>query len=137
MAQIIDASVAIAWCVPAQATELSRDALVAVIESGGHVPPQFWFEVIHGLNRAARRQSVEPERIDEFLRDVVALRLTIQSVYVAEEMINLRTLAQQYRLNIYDAAYLELSMRLNLPLATQDAPLARAAISAGAALFTP
>ena len=36
-------------------------------------------------------------------------------------------LARERRLTTYDAAYLELAMRLGLPLATKDTALARAA----------
>jgi predicted nucleic acid-binding protein len=135
MAQVIDASMAVAWCVPTQATELSEEALAAVIESGGHVPAQFWFEVVHSLDRAERRKLVERDTIEEFLVDLVDLPLTIHAAYSADEVIALRKLAQQQRLNIYDASYLELATRLRLPLATKDVSLARAAESAGAALF--
>jgi predicted nucleic acid-binding protein len=135
MAQIIDASVAIAWCVPTQATELSEGALAAVTERGGHVPAQFWFEVVHGLDRAERRDLIARTAIEEFLLDLVDLPLTIHAAYTAEAMLNLRKLAHQHRLNIYDASYLELSIRLRHPLATQDGSLARAAKLAGASLF--
>lgn len=104
MAQVIDASVAVAWCVPTQATELSEGALAAVIHSGGHVPPQFWFEVVHGLDRAERRKLVGREAIEEFLLDLVDLPLAIHAAYTADGMIALRKLAQQHRLNIYDVA---------------------------------
>ena len=40
-------------------------------------------------------------------------------------------LALSYRLTSYDAAYLELAIRLNLPLATLDDELIRAARAAG------
>jgi predicted nucleic acid-binding protein len=40
-------------------------------------------------------------------------------------------------LTIYDAAYLELALRLALPLATFDTPLARAAEAEGVAVLTP
>jgi predicted nucleic acid-binding protein len=135
MAQVIDASVAVAWCVPTQATELSKMALAAVTDSGGHVPAQFWFEVVHSLDRAERRNLVGRDAIEEFLVDLVDLPLTIHAAYAAEDMVALRKLAQQHRLNVYDASYLELATRLRLPLVTKDVSLARAAESAGAPLF--
>ena len=136
MAQIIDASVAVAWCVPTQATELSDAALAAVIDSGGHVPAQFWFELVHSLDRAERRNLVRRDAIEEFLADLVGLPLMIHAAYTAAEMIVLRKLAQRHHLNVYDASYLELATRLHLPLATKDVSLARAAKSAGTGLFT-
>ena len=44
-------------------------------------------------------------------------------------------LAREMRLSSYDAAYLELAMRLELPLATTDAHLRRAADEAGVSLL--
>jgi predicted nucleic acid-binding protein len=46
-------------------------------------------------------------------------------------------IARRFRLSAYDAAYLELSLRLGLPLATLDASLIKAAEAAGVALFSP
>ena len=44
-------------------------------------------------------------------------------------------LAEQHRLTAYDAAYLELAVRLRLPLATGDEALIAAAESEGVALL--
>jgi predicted nucleic acid-binding protein len=62
--------------------------------------------------------------------------VTIHPAHSAEGMIHLRKLAQQQHLNIYDASYLELAIRLRLPLATEDVALARAATASGGTLFT-
>jgi predicted nucleic acid-binding protein len=45
------------------------------------------------------------------------------------------TLARQYKLTAYDAAYLELAQRLNIPLATLDKALLLAAPAAGMAIL--
>lgn len=45
------------------------------------------------------------------------------------------TLALRYDLTSYDAAYLELALHLQLPIATQDAALMEAARAAGVGLF--
>lgn len=44
-------------------------------------------------------------------------------------------LAQKYNLTSYDAAYLELAIRLGAPLATNDQDLINAAGQAGISLF--
>ena len=46
-------------------------------------------------------------------------------------------LAQRHDLSFYDAAYLELGLRLTLPLATRDDALTNAALAEGAALVGP
>jgi predicted nucleic acid-binding protein len=47
----------------------------------------------------------------------------------------LLALARKHRLTVYDAAYLELSLREGLPLATLDSKLARAAEMEGLAVL--
>ena len=44
-------------------------------------------------------------------------------------------LADRHRLTLYDAAYLELALRLNLPLATLDQALRDAAAALGLAVL--
>lgn len=46
-------------------------------------------------------------------------------------------LAQRYKLTIYDAAYMELAERHDVPLATLDKRLAKAAVEHGLTLFHP
>jgi predicted nucleic acid-binding protein len=46
-------------------------------------------------------------------------------------------LARQHALSAYDAAYLELALRLSLPLATLDRRLQAAATAAGVAIYSP
>ncbi len=125
-----------AWCVHTQASPLSDAALSAVCNHGGYVPPQFWFEVLHSLARSERRGIVQRAAIDEFLVDLSEMQLLVAPAYNATEMIDLNRQARHYTLKIYDAAYLDLALRLDLPLATRDAALARAAEKAGAKLFT-
>ena len=45
--------------------------------------------------------------------------------------LTVRALAGQYQLTAYDAAYLELAIRHQLPIASLDKALSRAALAAG------
>lgn len=71
-----------------------------------------------------RRGRIHPAERDEFLDALEALPLRLDRAADSQEIIDL---ALQHRLTVYDAAYLELSRRLRLPLATLDRQLARAA----------
>ena len=71
-------------------------------------------------------------RLPELLRQVKAgKRFTITNRGAA-----IADLARRYRLSAYDASYLELALRVGLPLATLDADLAKAARKAGVKRFT-
>jgi predicted nucleic acid-binding protein len=136
MAQVIDASIAIAWCVPSQSTPASVSALKSTFADGGYVPAQFWFEVLHGLARSERRGAVLRAEVDEFVGLLSKLSLKIDTAYDNAAMVRLHVMARHHALSIYDASYLELALRVGLPLATRDAALARAARAAGVALFS-
>jgi predicted nucleic acid-binding protein len=136
VAQVIDASVAIGWCAASQATSFTEAVLEAVLKSGGHVPAIFWFEVFHGLRGLEYRRIIPTTHIDEFAAKIADFMLMIDAASKPEIIIDIHRLARRYGLNIYDAAYLELALRLGLPLATRDASLARAAREAGVPLFS-
>ena len=136
MAQVIDASVAVAWCVGSQATKLTEAALEAIGATGGHVPAVFWFEVLYGLDGLEHRGIVRRVAVDEFVAQIIQFPLLIHATHDSTEIVDLYQIAREYRLSVYDAAYLELALKLSLPLATRDGSLARAATEAGVALFT-
>lgn len=137
MEQVLDASVAIGWCAPAQATPLTRAALVAVNADGAEVPAPFFFEVIYGLEKQVQRNAITRDHFEWFLRSLPTLPISVSAGHTSSQMIELYELARRHRLSIFDAAYLELAMRRNLPLATRDRALARAATEAGVPLFQP
>ena len=136
MAQVLDASVAIAWCALNQATALTRAALVDVMANGALVPSSFWYEVFHGLARLERRGIVSKNEIEDFVTHVSKLNLSVDPARNTAEMVDLYQLSQQASLSIYDAGYLELALRSGLPLVTTDKALASAARDAGVAAAT-
>jgi len=135
MAQVIDASVAVAWFARAQADAFTDALLIETENNGGHVPAQFRFEVVHSLMRLRRRGTFDQLDLDGFVLALCSLPLEVDAAYDATGMVKLYDFARRYNLKIYDAAYLELALRTGLPLATRDNALARAAEKAGAILF--
>lgn len=131
MAQILDASIAVAWCARAQQSDLSVTALELVEAKGARVPPTFWFEVLHALAKLERRNSLASSDIAEFLTDAQTLGIQVDRAKNVKEMAEMRRLGMAYSLNIYDASYLELALRTGLPLITRDSALADAATNAG------
>jgi predicted nucleic acid-binding protein len=79
---------------------------------------------------AYRRKRITFDQIDGFLTRLKALPVDAAEQLPAD-LLELPALAQKHSLTNYDAAYLALAMRLNLPLATTDTDLRRAALAAG------
>jgi len=108
---------------------------VSVAENGGIVPAHFWFEVLYNVEKFARRTSLDPGRLDDFLMSLSSLPITIDTSRSATQMLDLRDIARSHDLNIFDAGYLELAVRERFSLITRDTRLGKAALAAGVSLF--
>ncbi len=124
---VLDASVAIDWFLPDR-TEVSEIALHKVVREGAVVPALWRWEiqdVLRRLNLAGRlERSVELIRAE--LRE---LPITVDNE-LTTLFGNEGAVAARYALKVYDAAYLELALRLDVSLATNDAALIAAAKAA-------
>jgi predicted nucleic acid-binding protein len=83
---------------------------------------------------AQRRKRIRQNQVQEFLERLRTLPVD-PTEQTASEILTLPALAQRYQLTNYDAAYLALAAATNLPLATNDSALRRAAASAGVKIF--
>ncbi len=83
---------------------------------------------------AVRRKRIDAGRAEWFWDKLSALRIVMEPPLQPAQIKTILALAAQYRLTFYDAAYLELAMRLTLPLATLDDELLKAAPLAGVQL---
>jgi predicted nucleic acid-binding protein len=88
------------------------------------VPALWWFEVRNGLIVNERRGRTSEQLTTGYLRELSQIATTIDAPPDDE---SLMALARKHRLTVYDAAYLELALRQDLPLATLDADLIDAA----------
>ena len=128
---VLDASLALQWFLEDEAGRGYGLSVLASLSTKRAVVPMLWFyEVGNGLLMAYRRKRITFDQIDGFLTRLKALPIDTAEQLPAE-LLELPALAQKYGLTNYDAAYLALAMRLNLPLATTDVDLRRAAGVAG------
>jgi predicted nucleic acid-binding protein len=88
------------------------------------VPILWWFEVRNVLVINERRGRIDPPSSSAFLTDLEGLPIHFDRQPNGERVL---ALARTHRLTVYDAAYLELALRVDAPLATLDGQLARAA----------
>ncbi len=96
------------------------------------VVPVLWFyETSAVLAREQNRGTLAAPKAEQFITELMSLRISADEESAARVFTAVHTLALAYRLTSYDAAYLELAMRRNLPLATLDDDLIRASKAAG------
>ena len=124
---ILDSSVTIAWFMPDEYTAKSRAVLDEVIENGAVVPIHWPIEVGNALLAATRGRRISPEKRRDALAQLVKLQITTDR-HTSDEAWGISLgLADKFRLTLYDACYLELAQRRDLPLATLDKDLRKAA----------
>ena len=129
---VIDASFIASLLLPDEAAEES-EARLREIKEGGAVAPAIWqLEVANMLLTAQRRKRIGASQFMRILEGVDSLPVTLQPALTAKQRGDLLNLARKHELTAYDAAYLELALRLDLPLATVDDRLIGAASAEGA-----
>lgn len=127
MSLVVDSSMTLAWYFEDEKTASSLAVLNRVAASGAIVPALWRLEVASGLQAALRRQRITRAYRDASLDDLRALAIAIDPQTDHHAWAATLDLSDRYGLTPYDAAYLELARRRQLPLATLDAALIRAA----------
>jgi predicted nucleic acid-binding protein len=128
MVLVVDASVAVAWAFDDEDHPAARRALVRLDTEEAIAPELWWFELRNALIVNERRGRYTAAETAGFLRMVSRLPIAIDHAPVEDDVL---VLARRHRLTFYDAVYLELALRLAVPLATIDSALARAGAAEG------
>ena len=134
-ALVLDASVAISAALDEASADLARAILRRVAEAGALVPNLWHLEVGQALLLAERQRRDDTTRRQRAQTLLLDLPIIADAETSTRAMRNTATLAADQSLSLYDAAYLELSRRCELPLATFDANLRRAASAFGVVLL--
>ena len=94
--------------------------------------PSLWPVEVGSVSLAAtKRGRLRADEWPVVCASLEALPIEIDPVSVSRVWGPALALADQHSLSVYDAMYLELALRLRLPLATLDRALAAAAQAAG------
>ena len=128
---VLDASVALAWCFDDESSDVADRVLDTVMTAGGVVPASWPLEIANALRTAERRGRLtvaDHARLRELL---VALPISVEPVDLVGALGDVSEIARTADLSVYDAAYLALAARRELPLATTDARLVRACAAIG------
>jgi predicted nucleic acid-binding protein len=132
---VVDASVILAWLFEDEASDYAERTLEALREDEGVAPSLWAFEVANSLLMAERRGRSTARGTERSIELVSALPITIHDIMTQNVFGPVLALARKEQLTVYDASYLELAMRQDLALATQDRELRKAADRVGVALF--
>ena len=125
---------AVAWFIEDEA-DTALDALLDRMQAGEDaIVPGLWpSEFLSALSNAVRRQRMEASTLDASISAVSDLPILIDTQPASVSA--LYDLHRRYGVSPYDLCYLELALRLGIPLATRDGRLRKAAEEAGVALL--
>ena len=135
MEVVVDASVALAWCFMDERTEATATLLERVQTDAAAVPSLWHLEVANVLALAERRGRITPAESTELIALLETLEIVVDDETPSRALGRVLDLAREERLTAYDAAYLELAMRLGLPLASKDGALCDAAERLGVSVL--
>ena len=129
MAFVADNSVVVGWYFENQATVYTDQVLDRLTGENAHVPSLWVLEFSNVLRKAKHAGKLDSERTEEIIELVNGLPIAVD--YTPTNIADNLKLATKYGLSSYDAAYLELAIRLRLPMDTKDVALVAAATRAG------
>jgi len=126
---VVDASVAVKWCLPSLREELVPEAVELLASSRRDevrflVPDLFWVELANVLWKAVRRNEISPSNAASAISFVRDLDITtIPSFDLVPEALHL---AIGHGRTAYDSLYVALAMESKAQLITADERLANA-----------
>lgn len=131
---VLDCSVAISWCLVDENNPTANAILAMMLDAEAFVPGIWSLEIANVLLVAERRNRMTQEQSEEAIALLQSLLIQVDTVTDANALGATLAIGRQEGLAAYDAAYLELALRLGLPLATIDTRLAEAATRCGVEL---
>jgi predicted nucleic acid-binding protein len=135
---VLDGSLTMAWCFEDEASPQSdeiQDWLAAGARA--YVPTLWHLEVANALWACERRKRIKEADSTQFLAVLAALNIVTDDQTEQHAGRTTLGLARRHDLSVYDAAYLELSMRLALPLGSKDDLLRKVARGVGISVLPP
>ena len=132
---VLDNSVVSGWTVESRATPYTEAIARRLERDRALVPPIRELEFTNVLRTACNRGRLQAHVAQAMVEQVMSLPIDVDRdpVRPAEVL----ALALRFGLSAYDAAYLELALRHQVPIATTDQALADAAPASGAGWLAP
>jgi len=132
---VLDASATLAWIYPDELTLAIESTFERVVDEDAWTPSLWRIEVANSLSWGVKRGRLSLAKRDGALTDLARLPIFEDSETSLHIWDKTLLLSDAHHLTVYDATYLELALRLALPLATLDDDLRTAAKREGVELL--
>jgi len=131
---VLDSSVTMAWCFEDEKTTYTEAVLDAVAAGTAVVPSLWTYEILNVLVIAQRRKRMTQAQALTFWQGLQSFSIQVDDHSAHSGPFAVMSLAEQYQLTAYDAAYLELALRTGFALASLDGDLVKAAKASGVSI---
>ena len=128
---ILDCSIVMAWCFNDESTPGTNQIQDRMANEAAVVPGLWYLEITNVLAMAEKRKRITPQGSQQFLQLLSILDIQVDDDAPRRAFNHLLPLCRTHGLTSYDAAYLDLSIRRQIPLATLDDALRKAATTLG------
>ncbi|MET3613627.1 putative nucleic acid-binding protein [Rhizobium aquaticum] len=128
---VLDCSVTAAWLLEDEVVSDAEIVLDSLLTLTAHVPTIWHLEIGNVLLKTLRRGRISANAFQLLVKELEALPVVTDGETEIQSFGDTLDIARRYSLTTYDAAYLELAVRLDLPLATLDKALVRTAAEIG------
>ncbi|MBM3647986.1 MAG: type II toxin-antitoxin system VapC family toxin [Alphaproteobacteria bacterium] len=124
---VLDVSVTMAWCFEDESTDATWRLLDQLATDTALVPTIWAPEVANVLLVAERRRRLDRAQSRAFTARLLSLPIVVEGATRGHVLRTVLTLGRETGLAAYDAIYLDLAIRHDLPLATLDRSMRAAA----------
>ena len=135
---VLDNSVSMRWLLATDKADdqaYAESVLHSLTEAEAVVPNLWHLEAANVMLEGLKRERLEVFEVERFTAQLEALPITMDPHTAKQAFGHTTSLARTYQLSSYDAAYLELSLRAGLPLATLDKALIKACLRVDVELY--
>src|ERR1700677_2547129 len=132
---VVDSSAALTWLFPDEATPRTDELLARLDKETVIVHALWFFELANVIYLAERKNRIAQAQSAVFIDEISRLDIEVDHLSAARSFTHLLPLCRSETLTSYDAVYLDLAIRRQVPLATLDEPLRKAAKKLGVDLL--
>jgi predicted nucleic acid-binding protein len=128
---VLDASLALTWCFEDERRDDTEMIGLRILDEGAVVPTLFHLELASAMISGEKRGQINAAQIDVRLASIASMPIEVDFETSRKAWTMTLSLARANGLTPYDAAYLELALRLGAEVASLDDALREAAIRHG------
>jgi predicted nucleic acid-binding protein len=133
---VLDASITLAGLLEDEDGHVALDALRGAVIEGAVVPALWRLEIANALSSAVKRKRCDEAFVDSALKRLTRMHIVVDAETDVHAWNATLSLSRSEGLTVYDAAYLELAIRLGATLASFDRDLVAAARRRGLDVLT-